>query len=89
MAEHRSVKCIPEVLGPRTKARLSHFAKPSSNFRPQSTLKPSGFEMEQGIGNIVIKRTLRAQMTRLNIDSEISPVPPVIFTEAKSAKFGL
>ena len=48
----------------------------------------SSFEMKQHIGNL--KHVSGAQMIALNIDLEIWPTPPLIFTQGlKSAKFGL
>jgi len=58
--------------------RGSKSAKFGLDYENQSPLKGSSFEMEQHIGNL--KHFTEAQMIDLNIDLEIWPTPPLIFT---------
>jgi len=51
-------------------------AKFGLDFRRQSPLKRSDFEMEQIIVSLKLKQALRAQMIGLDIDSYISPILP-------------
>jgi len=57
-----------------------HERSPSVKFdsRPQAPLKRSGFNTEQPITNL--ERTAGAWMMRLNTDSEITHIPPLILT---------
>jgi len=56
-------------------------------FLLQSTFRRSDFEMEQDVINL--KHPAAAMMIDLRSDSNISPIPPVIFARVKSAKSGL
>ena len=59
--------------------RGSKSAKFGLDSQNQSSLTGSGFETEQHIGNL--KHVSGAQMIALNIDLEIWPTPPLIFTQ--------
>jgi len=59
----------------------------SFNFPFQSPLTHPDFEMQQNIGNL--KHAPGATMTDLRLDSDISPIPPLILQSVKSMKRGL
>ena len=66
----------------RTKGRgRSNSAKFCLDSQNQLPLKGSSFETEQHIGNL--KHVTEAQMIALNIDLEIWPTPPLIFTRGQ------
>jgi len=59
--------------------------KSGLDFRPQSHLQRFGFEMEQRNGNL--KHARWAQITGLNTDWGVPPIPHLMFTGVKIAKF--